>query len=419
MKSKVLSRKEFLRGALASAAVLGLPKAHASAGKEAGTSPSAPEPTRDKGPLAITMWDFSWLERRWEGAGYEDWDRALDGLCERGYNAVRIDAFPHLIAADPGKTWTLKPVWNQLDWGSPDVNRVQVLPALTTFIAKCHVRGVKVGLSTWFREDIDNVRMGLSSPEKLADAWIRTLEAIQSAGLLSALLYVDLCNEWPGDLWAPFLSPHLDWGDWKNPVSLDFMRRALAKVRAAFPGIPLLFSLDNDRVEDYLDHPLPDFDAFEHHLWAAKENDGEYYREVGYHYERFDAAGFRNMSLNAERCYRERSAHWQELLVSKVDRLAAVSRTLSKPLMTTECWAVVDYKDWPLLKWDWVKELTAVGVRRAAASGQWLAIATSNFCGPQFSGMWNDVGWHTEQTRLIKASKVDPGLRAGLLWDRL
>jgi sugar phosphate isomerase/epimerase len=39
------------------------------------------------------MWDFSWLERRWPGAGYENWDEALDELTERGYNAVRIDAF--------------------------------------------------------------------------------------------------------------------------------------------------------------------------------------------------------------------------------------------------------------------------------------------------------------------------------------
>ena len=31
-------------------------------------------------PLALTMWDFSWLERRWPGAGYEDWDLALDEL---------------------------------------------------------------------------------------------------------------------------------------------------------------------------------------------------------------------------------------------------------------------------------------------------------------------------------------------------
>jgi hypothetical protein len=27
-------------------------------------------------PCAITMWEFSWIERRWPGAGYEDWDHA-------------------------------------------------------------------------------------------------------------------------------------------------------------------------------------------------------------------------------------------------------------------------------------------------------------------------------------------------------
>ena len=44
------------------------------------------------------MWDFSWLERRWPGAGYEDWAQALEELRERGYDAVRIDAYPHLLA---------------------------------------------------------------------------------------------------------------------------------------------------------------------------------------------------------------------------------------------------------------------------------------------------------------------------------
>lgn len=58
-------------------------------------------------PLAITMWDFSWIERRWDGAGFADWDDALDQLVERGYDAVRIDAFPHLISAAPQKEWLL------------------------------------------------------------------------------------------------------------------------------------------------------------------------------------------------------------------------------------------------------------------------------------------------------------------------
>ena len=42
------------------------------------------------------MWNFSWQERRWDGAGYENWDKILDEVTERGYNAVCIDAYPHL-----------------------------------------------------------------------------------------------------------------------------------------------------------------------------------------------------------------------------------------------------------------------------------------------------------------------------------
>jgi hypothetical protein len=123
-------------------------------------------------PRAITMWDFSWLERRWPGAGYEDWDKALSELTERGYNAVRIDAYPHLLAENAEKEWTLKEVWSIQNWGSPDVNKVSIQPNLNEFIATCKKYGVKVGLSSWYREDVDNTRMKITTPEKHAEIWI-------------------------------------------------------------------------------------------------------------------------------------------------------------------------------------------------------------------------------------------------------
>jgi hypothetical protein len=73
-----MNRRQFLGGAItadATAAASGKANAIADAIKH---------------PRAITMLEFSWIERRWAGAGYEDWDRALDELKERGYNAVRI-----------------------------------------------------------------------------------------------------------------------------------------------------------------------------------------------------------------------------------------------------------------------------------------------------------------------------------------
>jgi len=178
------------------------------------------------------MWDFSWLERRWPGAGYEDWGVALDELAERGYNAVRIDAYPHLLAADAERDWDIEVLWTTQDWGSPAPTRVRVWPALPDFIHACSERGIRVALSSWFRQDAANARMNI----------------------------------------------------------------------------------------------------------------------------------------------------------------------------TTECWGIIDYKDWPLLDWGWVKDTCELGTLTAASTGRWAAIATSNFCGPQFRGMWRDIAWHQSLTRAIKAA---------------
>ena len=378
---------------------------------------ASPSPS-PKHPRAITMWEFSWIERRWPGAGYEDWNRVLDELSERGYNAVRIDPFPHLLAADPHKTWTLKPEWNTQDWGSPDVNRIVLLPALFNFIGKCSDRGIMVGLSTWYREDEANTRMTITGPEVMAANWIKTLDLIAQAGLIDSILYTDLCNEWPGSDWAPFVKP-LTYGDWDKPASLAYMHEAIALVRAKYPQIPLLFSCATDQPESYLKQDMSDFDLLDPHIWMVQQNGGEFYKLAGYNYERFDPKGYTNLSLKAEEVYRARPDYWQKGLIDAVDRHAAVSRKMKMPLITTECWGIVDYKDWPLLKWDWVKDLCALGAARAAASGQWLAVATSNFCGPQFVGMWRDKAWHQELTRKIKSAEIAPELRKGRLYERL
>lgn len=384
-------------------------------------APSQAQPAdmpANKHPRAITMWEFSWIERRWPGAGYEDWDQALDELVARGYDAVRIDPFPHLLAADPHRTWTLWPEWNTQLWGSPDVNRIVLLPALFNFLAKCRDRGIMAGLSTWYRKDDADTRMTITGPEVMATNWIKTLDLIAQAGLLDVILYTDLCNEWPGNDWAPFVKPWT-YGDWAKPGSLEYMHKAIALMRSKYPNMPLLFSCAEDRPENYTEHDLSDFDLLDPHIWMVQQNGGEFYTLAGYGYERFDGKGYTNLSLKGDDLYRARPEYWQKLLLDIIDRHAAVSRQMKMPLITTECWGIVDYKDWPLLKWDWVMDLCALGAQRAAASGQWLAIATSNFCGPQFVGMWRDKRWHQELTHTIKTAEIAPELRRGRFYERL
>jgi hypothetical protein len=215
------------------------------------------------------------------------------------------------------------------------------------------------------------------------------------------------------------MKPDMTYGDWPKPASLDYMHRAMALVREKYPKIPLLFSCAEDRPENYLEHDLKDFDLLDPHIWMVQQNGGEFYNLTGYAYQGFDPKGYTNLSLKAEDTYRARPEYWKSELVKAIDRHAEVSRKMKMPLITTECWGSVDYKDWPLLKWDWVKELCALGAQRAASSGQWLAIATSNFCGPQFVGMWRDKAWHQQLTQVITSAAIAPELRQGRFYARL
>ncbi len=348
-------------------------------------------------PFAITMWEFSWIERRWPGAGYEDWDQALCQLKDRGYDAVRIDAFPHLMAKDPHKEWLLNPVWSTQEWGSPTYNRIKLYDDFKAFLAACRRHGVRVALSTWFRVDKDMTLMKIKTPEEHARIWTTTLDYIREWGELDNILYVDLCNEYPLDCWIPFFTEQYGDAGRDSLEARKWMRAATAEFKRSYPHIPVTVSFVEpfDNTPDDMDF----LDFLELHVWMAQSSD--YYDKVGYNYERFEDIGFHNMQLHGEKIYKENKKYYDKCLVNQIDRAADWSRRTKKPLVSTECWSVVDYKDWPLLNWDWIIELNEVGVRAASATGRWAGIATSNFCGPQFVGMWREKQWHLDMTELI------------------
>lgn len=363
-------------------------------------------------PLAIAMWDFSWLERRWPGAGYEDWEQALDELCDRGYDAVRIDAYPHFHhEVDPARPRTVLPCWNQNDWGTPARVKVMVEPALCDFIRCCAERGLRVGLSSWYQSDPDQLNRRAVTPALHAAEWTTVLDAISAAGLLDHLLYVDLCNEWPFDVWAPFFAEAQPEGrkhlHFSAPESLAWMRESIHLLRERYPDLRYTFShtfnpRDLHLTGDDLDH----LDLLEPHIWMVQAYGSEFYKTIGYHFNRWDSKGYENLVEHGERLYRSDPKRWQAGLYGLIDDAAAWSERTGKPLITTEGWGIVDYKDWPGLDWDWARETTALGVRHAARTGRWEAICTSNFCGPQFVGMWRDIDWHRELTDIIHEAEM-------------
>ena len=175
-------------------------------------------------------------------------------------------------------------------------------------------------------------------PEKLGLAWQQTLQHIDAANLLDTILYVDLCNEFPLHVWAPYFSPNASDDDEvrrDTPEGRRWMTEAIAIVRAAYPDLDYCFSFTTefDVQQDVAVH-----DLLELHIWMAQWSD--FYQQVGYHYERFTAIGYERMVQRAESLYRSRPDHWQQALRQGIEIAAEWSRTAGKPLITTECWIV-------------------------------------------------------------------------------
>jgi len=123
-----------------------------------------------------------------------------------GYDAVRIDAYPHLVSRDPDQTWTLPPAFEASDWGAPDTCEVTVGPALTEFVGKCAERDVAVALS----RGSARTRPAPGEASGRRRTWRRCgstpLDHLADAGLFDAVAWVDLCNEFPLSVWAPFFN---------------------------------------------------------------------------------------------------------------------------------------------------------------------------------------------------------------------
>ena len=99
--------------------------------------PQKPRPLRFSGdmrdglkPRRVTnaMWDYSWLTQHYPGGAFADFDKAADELVERGFNTVRIDAFPLVIGALKSDNETITIPGNPLaNWGMSDRDREHVV----------------------------------------------------------------------------------------------------------------------------------------------------------------------------------------------------------------------------------------------------------------------------------------------------
>ena len=377
---------------------------------------------------AAAMWDFSWLVRRTgDEAEYADWDKVLDELAERGYNCVRIDAFPHLIAKGRDgrmvKQFTVLPQLGNFMWGNHKPVQVEPRKALIEFMGKAAERGIYVGLSAWYNRDIlDRVDM-IQSPQDYARIWMETLDLLSEAGLHDRIVWVDICNEFPISRWAPgpyahtFQSKRLGdlwmmrnltrtWDEGVKQRIKSYFDGAIAPLRERYPDLKYTFSFQAIGSRQMQEIDVGSFDVAEVHIWVSDYMKwmmatGQILMHVGF-------PGYpRNIKIHARRMaslYPKNREEYIRMLEARIEFWAEWGRKNSVPLLTTEAWGPINYDDVTPGgtggEWEWVKDIAEQGVRMASERG-WKGICTSNFCQPHFKWMWSDIGWHKRMTDLI------------------
>jgi hypothetical protein len=382
-----------------------------------------------KNPVAIAMWDYSWILRHHRYGEFENWDSVLAGLVERGYNAIRIDAMPQFVAANSeGKIETefrnVKDGWKPALWGNDFTMSFRPREALLEFLPKCEKYGIKVGLATWFmrhgtsRQDIFLEEGGLLR------AWDETLSFLKSHNLLENIMYVDLLNEYPNwhgyDWFKKEMNRRSDikqfsldnpdanvpnFIDKKSKGNLlqqqfynDFINSTIKNLGAKFPELEFFASLDSGMDLKRID--LSSFSALDYHVWFAHTGSIPGLSDVS----------SRNQTLDYREVYSGLKDYWKanrNSLIQWMDgRITDISNVASKNNIVcgnTEGWGPIFWFDHPELDWKWVKESADICVDLALKHDNYKFICTSNFTHPQFKGMWDDVKWHQNITRKIKA----------------
>ncbi len=381
-----------------------------------------------KKPAAIAMWDYSWILRHHRYGEFENWNKVLEELAERGYNAIRMDAMPQFVAANTdGKIDSnfrnVKDGWKPSLWGNDYTMSFNPREALLEFLPKCKKHGIKVGLATWFMPH-GTVRKDIFMEEGgLVRAWDETLAFLESHNLFDNVMYVDLLNEYPNwhgyDWFKNEMNKRSDIKQFKldnpnanvpdgkvkkskgNPLKqqfyIDFINSTIITLKAKYPELEFFTSLDSGMDLKRID--LSNFEALDYHVWFAHSGKIPGLGDIS----------SRNQTLDYKQIYTKLKDYWKEnrdSLIKWMDgRITDIANAAVQHNIVcgnTEGWGPIFWFDHPELDWRWVKESGDICVDLALKHDNYKFICTSNFTHPQFKGMWEDVSWHQQITNRIK-----------------
>ncbi|NEW83584.1 MAG: hypothetical protein GZ094_14630 [Mariniphaga sp.] len=373
--------------------------------------------------LTIAMWDFSWMYMHYKGGAFENFDKVTDELLERGFNTVRIDAFPLLIAELTAINQEVTIAGDPLqNWGATDVDRKhKVINELLEFLQIARKKNINVILSTWNQgcKEFPEIKKGFTTTEKYWKAWEKVLSILKENKLLDVICYIDFDQEFP--FFSPF-APEIDrLGQEKtvetasslqameaagrvsggfdklkwNPAQMTFVRNymngSLTHFQHLYPELRFTFSLTS-YWEEVRAMKLKSMDVLELHIWMTQSD--RFNSRSGFN-ELTKDRGTHEYSDYMDRVTKTMKSVRPMLMKDMHNRLVfarAWSEEIGAPLTTTEAWGPWWHMDSKDMSWKWLYDWCEQGMDLAGQYGMW-GTTPWNYSHPYWEN-WKNIQWY-------------------------
>ena len=360
--------------------------------------------------LAITCWDYAWPLGRDYGTVPGAVEARLDEAVARGFNAVRLDPYPHLVATPANSV--------HLDrceiLTEPDPRRglpggahtVPIRKALRRVLDAAAERDLALWFSGFFVPDSRARRSFVRRPGDFVDVWAETLDLVDRWGHLDRVVAVDFCHHFPFPPWSHGAlrrvfgqAPHRSLPDRWRPEQEAEVERYLLEVpralRAHFPNLRVGLSAAAGHSEYLRQLDTSELDFLDFGLWL--DDDPRFRLATGADLPVPGLLGRRLGPLRGA-LLSATGEHWRGRVYDLLNRRLAFARIRRLQPVLGEGWLLpaASPEQWPAA---WARFSEAL-VARAVADGV-QALTPTSLATPNHPWLWDESDWLAHLNHLI------------------
>lgn len=360
--------------------------------------------------LAITCWDYAWPLGRDYGAVPGAVEARLDEAVARGFNAVRMDPYPHLVATpangvhlDRCEILATADPRRRLPGGA---QTVPIRRALRRFLDAAAERDLKICFSGFFMPDSRARRSFVRRPGDFVNVWAQTLDLVRNWGHLERIVALDFCHHFPFPPWShgairrlfgqtPRRALPNQWHPHQEARVERYLLEVPRALRAHFPTLRVGLSAAAGDSEHLRQLDTSELDFLDFGLWL--DDDPRFRLATG---ADLPMPGVLDRRLGPLRGALRDAAggHWRGRLYDLLNRRLAFARVRRLQPVLGEGWLEPTGEPTaPARSW---MRFTETLVTRAVGDGV-LALTPTSLANPHNGWLWSEVDWLAHLNHLI------------------